>query len=178
MNERIRVRFEKLEAVRRGIESRIDGVAAETLNRQPEPGRWSPAQVVSHVVLAERRTVDYITKKKSDPSQLRAAGLKQAFWTKFIVGVMSAPVRLRAPDVVATVPDNEDPDVLRVKWAGVRSDLASLLESIPDSRLGRCLFKHPVAGPMTLEGALDFMIAHASRHGRQIERMLKQGERR
>jgi len=77
MNERIGVRFERLEAVRRRVESRIDGVAHEALNRPEAPGQWSVAQVISHIVLAETRTVGYVTKKKSDPSQLRPAGMKE-----------------------------------------------------------------------------------------------------
>jgi len=172
MNERIRMRFETLEAGRRGVETRIDGVAPEALNRQPSPGQWSAAQVISHIVLAETRTVGYVTKKASDPSQLRAAGLKEKLMGKIVLAAMSAPFGFRAPDVVATVPENADPDELRVNWAQVRADLATLLDSIPDSLLGTCLFKHPYGGPMTLEAALNFMIAHASRHAKQIERIL------
>ncbi|MFA6955656.1 MAG: DinB family protein [Thermoanaerobaculia bacterium] len=178
MNERIGVRFEKLEVIRRGVESRIDGLAPESLNRQPEPGRWSVAQVISHIVLAETRTVGYVSKKRSDPSQLRPARLKQKLMAKLIVAAMNAPFSFRAPEVVATVPDNSDPGELRAQWARVRAELASLLDSIPDSLLGTCLFKHPYAGPMTLEAALDFMVAHASRHARQIERILSADVRR
>lgn len=177
MNEKLKIRFEKLEVVRHGVVSRIDGVGSDTLNAHPEPGRWSAAQVIGHIVLAETRTVDYVTKKKSDPSQLRPAGLKQAIKGKLIVAIMSAPVRLRAPQVVATVPENQNPAELLEEWAGVRSDLEQLLESIPDSLLGTSLFRHPYAGPMTITAALDFMIAHSSRHAKQIERMMKSGER-
>lgn len=177
MNERIRSRFERLEAVRSGVESRIDGVAPESLNTQPEPGRWSVAQVISHIVLAETRTVGYVSKKSSDPSQLLPAGLKQKLMAKLIVAAMNAPFSFRAPEVVAIVPDNSDPAELRAQWARVRAELAALLDSIPDSLLGTCLFRHPYAGPMTLEAALDFMIAHASRHAKQIERILESGHR-
>jgi len=173
MNERIGVRFERLEAVRRRVESRIDGVAHEALNRPEAPGQWSVAQVISHIVLAETRTVGYVTKKKSDPSQLRPAGMKERLMGKLVLAAMSAPFRFRAPEVVASVPDNANPDELRAQWARVRTELALLLDSIPDSLLGTCLFKHPYGGPMTLEAALDFMVAHASRHAKQIERILK-----
>jgi hypothetical protein len=85
---------------------------------------------------------------------------------------MKAPIRGRAPEIVASVPDDEDPAELRARWSRLRGELRALLESIPDSLLGTCLFRHPIAGPMTLESALDFMIAHAARHARQIERTL------
>lgn len=179
MNQRIGTRFEQLEAVRRRIEARIAGIAPDALNRQPEPGRWSAAQVISHVVLAESRTLDYVRKKSSDPSQLRPAGLKEKLKGKLVVAVMKLPVRLPAPDVVADVPDNEEPVELCARWSRLRAELRELFASIPDSLLGTCLFRHPVAGPMTLEAAIEFMIAHASRHAKQIERVLEQtGERR
>jgi len=46
MHERVRRRFDRLEAVRQRIEARIDGIAPATLNRPPEPGRWSAAHTV------------------------------------------------------------------------------------------------------------------------------------
>ena len=181
MNDDIRRRFDRLEAVRLRIEARIEGIAAETLNRPPAPGRWSAAQVIGHLVLAEGKTVGYVRKKLSDPSQLRPAGLKQWFMGKLVVAVMAAPVRVKAPELVADIPDNEDPNELRRRWAAIRGEMKSLFDSIPDALLGTCLFRHPVAGPMTLAAAIDFMTAHSERHEKQIVRTLgreAKGERR
>lgn len=173
MNERVRRRFDRLEEVRQRIEARIEGVAPATLIRQPEPGRWSAAQVISHIVKAESLSVSYIAKRASDPSKLLPAGLKQAIKSALVIAVMRVPLRFRAPEIVAEIPDNENPVELRERWMKLRGEMRATLESIPDALLGSCLYKHPVAGPMKLEAALDFMIAHATRHAGQIDRVLR-----
>jgi hypothetical protein len=179
MNERVGQRYEKLEEVRRRIVATIDGIDSERLNRAPAQGGWSAAQVIGHIVLAESRTLEYLTKKLSDPSRLHRAGLKERFNGWLVVVVMGLPIRVRAPEIVADVPERADPAELCSRWERVRADLRALLDTIPDSLLGTCLFRHPVAGPMTVEAALDFMTAHASRHAKQLDRALaKAGEGR
>lgn len=173
MNDRVKRRFDRLEAVRLLVESRIDGIDSAALNRQPGPGRWSVAQVIGHVVKAETLSVSYIRKKASDPSKLRPAGLANSFKAALVVALMRVPVKFPAPDIVAEVPESENAAELRDRWRTTRSEMSALLDSLPDALLGTCLYKHPVAGPMTVEGALDFMIAHAARHAKQIDRVLR-----
>lgn len=172
MNDRLKSRFERLEGVRQRIEARIDGVAPGTLNRQPAPGRWSVAQVIGHLLKAETLSVSYIRKKASDPSKLRSAGLKEALLAAVVVVMMRVPLKMPAPDIVSEFPENEDPAELRERWMRLRGEMSAMLDQIPDSLLSKCLYKHPAAGPMTLESALDFMVAHATRHAGQIDRVL------
>lgn len=173
MNDRIKRRFDRLEAVRLLVESRIEGIDSEALNRQPGPGRWSVAQVIGHLVKAETLSVSYIRKKASDPSKLRPAGLAHSFKAALIVTLMRVPMKFPAPDIVAEVPEDENPAELRERWRATRSEMSALFDGLPDALLGTCLYKHPFAGPMTLESALDFMIAHATRHAKQIDRVLR-----
>lgn len=172
MNDRLKSRFDRLEGVRRRIEERIDGIAPGTLNRQPAPGRWSVAQVIGHLLQAETLSVSYIRKKTSDPSRLNPAGLKQAFMAALVIVVMRVPFKFSAPDIVAEVPQNENPAELRERWMKLRGEMSAMLDQLPDGLLSKCVYKHPVAGPMTLESALDFMVAHATRHAGQIDRVL------
>lgn len=173
MNDRLRVRFERLENVRREIEARTGPLTAESLNTPPSPGRWSAAQVIEHIVASESRSVDYIRKKASDPASLRRAGLRERIKGWLVVGAMRLPVRVKAPAIVAAVPERVDPAELRERWSRVRDDMRTLLDSIPDALLSTCLYKHPIGGRITLEAALEFMVAHAARHARQIEATIR-----
>lgn len=173
MNDKLMRRFDRLEAVRKRIDARVDGIDVAKLCRAPAPGRWSAAQVIGHLVKAETLSLSYIAKKASDPSKLRRAGLSHALKSILVIAVMRVPMKFRAPEIVAEVPANEDPTELRERWRTMRGEMRTLLESIPDELLGTLLYKHPVAGPMTLESAIDFMIAHATRHAGQIDRVLR-----
>ena len=173
MNDRLRRRFDRLEAVRQRIESSIDGIDPAALNRPTAPGRWSAAQVIGHLVKAESLSVAYIRKKASDPSELRPAGIAHSLKATLVVALMRVPLRFSAPEIVAEIPENASPVELRERWRATRSEMNALLDGLPDALLGTCLYKHPVAGPMTLESALDFMIAHAVRHAKQIDRVLR-----
>lgn len=173
MNDRLRRRFDRLEVVRQRIESSIDGVDSAAMNRPPAPGRWSAAQVIGHLVKAESLSVAYIRKKSSDPSKLRLAGIAHALKATLVVALMRLPLKFFAPEIVAEIPENASPVELRERWRATRSEMSELLDGLPDALLGTCLYKHPVAGPMTVESALDFMIAHAARHAKQIDRVLR-----
>lgn len=174
MNARLRVRFEKLESVRRGIEARLGSLSADVANRPPSPGSWSAAQVIEHIVASESRSVDYIRKKSSDPAALRRAGIPERIKGWLVVAAMGLPIRVKAPAIVAAVPEQVDPVELCERWARVRDDMRSLLDAIPDELLTTCIYKHPVGGRLTLAAALDFMIAHAARHARQIDSTIRE----
>lgn len=178
MNERLRRRFDRLEAVRRRIESSIEGIDPAVLNSPPSPGRWSAAQVIGHLVKSESLSVSYIAKKASDPSRLKPAGLSHSLKAMLVIAFMGVPVRFSAPEIVAEIPEAGNPAELRARWQVTRSEMRALLDGLPDALLGTCLYKHPVGGPMTLESALDFMIAHATRHAKQIDRALRTATRR
>ncbi|MCM2317447.1 MAG: DinB family protein [Thermoanaerobaculia bacterium] len=173
MNDRLKRRFDRLEAVRHRIESSIDGLDSAALNRPPAPGRWSAAQVIGHLVKAESLSVAYIGKKASDPSKLRPAGIVHSLKSTLVVALMRVPMKFSAPEIVAEMPENASPNELRERWRATRSEMCELLDRLPDALLHTCLYKHPVAGPMTVEGALDFMIAHATRHAKQIDGVLR-----
>jgi uncharacterized damage-inducible protein DinB len=48
----------------------LDGLSADQLLYRPEPGRWSIAENVEHLVVVEKRLVDAISKLLNEPADL------------------------------------------------------------------------------------------------------------
>jgi uncharacterized damage-inducible protein DinB len=164
--------FERMEALRKLIDAKIDGVDGATLNRTPGTACWSVVQVMSHLVKSESLSVAYIRRKAGESGTLKTAGLGEAVRSALINFAMTVPVRFSAPAVVAEVPENDDPAAVRQRWEQVRAELRQVIESMPDSLFDKTVYRHPRAGLMNLRQALSFMEAHATRHARQIDETL------
>jgi hypothetical protein len=56
-------------------------------------------------------------------------------------------------------------------WSQIRSDLKSLLETIPLTQVDRKIYKHPVAGYLNVRHALIFLREHIIHHTPQLHRL-------
>jgi hypothetical protein len=164
--------FERLEASRERVLRRLDGLDRAVLNRTPARGGWSALQVLSHVVLAEGVTLDYVGKKMKGGSDLPRAGIVSRLRLLVLQAVLGSPLRFRAPTRSAGVPDDIDPDALRTRWESGRAAWRERLESFPPELLDRMVLRHPYVGLMGLRDTLAFMLAHLEHHARQVDRIL------
>lgn len=170
-------RFERLEAARSRLLGSLAGCDAAALNRSPAPGRWSPLQVLHHVVTVEGLTVGYVRKKMQAGAALPRAGVTSRLRLLLLQATLASPLRVRAPAGTATVPATGELPQLQVLWDEVRGDLARLLGSFPAELLDRLVFRHPYAGRMSLEHALGMLQAHFDHHARQVEAALRGRQR-
>jgi hypothetical protein len=165
-------RFAGLEAARARTLALLDGRDRVALDRPPGPGRWSALQVLHHVVEAEAATLGYIRKKMQAGSSLPAVGLAARVRGAALRLSLALPLRFRAPAVAASVPESVDPEALRARWEEVRRGWRDLLEGFPPEFEGRLVFRHPVAGRLSLSDALAVQQAHLEHHLRQVRRAL------
>lgn len=172
MRDLLSRKFGVLEAIRERVASRMEGIPEETLQAPPDPGKWSPVQVVVHLATAEQGSVEYIRKKTSDPAKVPPAGFMCAVRTFLLVAAMTSPFRFKVPDVIAGTPDSPSAGEALTSWKAARGELRSMIDAMPEELAKRAVFRHPVAGRMNMSQALDFMISHAKRHAKQIERAL------
>jgi DinB superfamily len=166
------LRLARLERSRAHALALIEGKGGALLNRPPSPGKWSPLQVLHHVVTAEALTLAYIRKKQQAGAALPAASVASRLRLLLVEAALASPLRVRAPAVTADVPLQLDADGLRARWGDVRRELAALVEAFPPELVDRLVFRHPYAGRMTLAHALGTLQAHLDHHVRQVERAL------
>lgn len=163
-----------LEQERRELLVLLQVRSDEELNRVPGPGQWSAIQVMHHLIISEELSLGYIRKKLSFKPALIKAGFSEKFRRLLLKIYLGLPFKFKAPKGVddEALPVFASFSETAKRWEAIRSDLAGFLEGVAPDLLDKELYKHPAAGKMTLNGMLDFYLAHFRRHREQILRML------
>ena len=152
------------------------------LRRPPAKGAWTPLQVLHHVNLVERTSVDYLLYKfgtlEQDPPGLR---LSDRLRGKLVALSLMSPLKFKAPEAVNSPQqapaNNLNLDELAFSMRTTRNELKDLLDQLPTSWYKTAAFRHGVAGRMSINDMLVFMRVHQDRHIKQIRRGLAQNAR-
>ena len=136
---------------------------------------------MQHVALVERASVDYILYKFGED----AAAVPQSFRTrlngKMVIAGLVSPMKFKAPKPVdVTGQDLLDAPTLsdlRRVLETTRADLRRLIGTAPDTWLNGAVYRHPVAGRMSLDDMGFMLLVHHNRHAKQIERGLAKNTR-
>jgi uncharacterized damage-inducible protein DinB len=174
MHSSCQVLFEQLESRREEILNSFRSLSVEQFNLRPRKNKWSAAEVLSHLVTAERLSVAYMQKKAQGIANLDRTGL----WEELIMGILIVSQRFpglkfKAPrrvventTVLMTLPEIES------AWKAVREDLRALLETMPREEWNRKVYRHPFAGYLNLKQALVFFREHLIHHGPQLRALV------
>jgi DinB superfamily len=165
----LRQQLGDLEDAKSRLLGSLADLPADTMNRSPGSGRWSIVQVISHVTQSEALSVSYVNHKLKDPSGLPKAGLAARLRLALLVLALRSPLRVRAPQNVAVVPESASPEETARRWDEVRASLGELVAAFPRDHLQTAIFRHPFAGRLSLAHMLTFMSEHLAHHVRQIE---------
>ena len=175
MTPTLQTLYDKIENQRKDILGILNHLTSEQLRQRPMPGKWSLAEIVSHIITAERMSVQYILKKVQGIQAAANSGL----WAEVKINLLKVSQRLpglkfRAPrHVVENTVTYKDLDQITREWERVRQDLQSLLEKIPDPLVNRMIYRHPFAGYLNIKQALIFFHEHIVHHTPQIKRLVK-----
>lgn len=145
-----------------------------TLNKRPAEDKWSVLQIMHHLILVEGYSKAYVEKKMSYNPELRKAGIGGS-WRKFLMNAsIKFPFKINAPELVSgdNLPDESSFWETAKKWKQQREELRVFLENLPAEHFNKELYKHPLAGKMSLYGLMDFNVAHFKRHRKQINKIL------
>jgi uncharacterized damage-inducible protein DinB len=137
-------------------------------------GKWSIAQIVTHLLTSERLSVGYMKKKSLGIEKLEDSGLKQAIVSGILKISQRMPFRYKAPGVIVeNTPEALSAEEVIRRWDKSRSDLRQFLQDMDDTHSRRLIFKHPVGGMLNAQQAMKFMYEHINHHLPQIKRLLK-----
>jgi hypothetical protein len=149
-----------------------EGFTTAQLHHKPEGEGWSLLQAASHLCQAEGSALQYVL-KKSQSNSLEESPLRSAWRVFLIQSVLTLPIKFKAPAIVAIPPHFEDLQSLKEEWNLVHNGLEEWINHLPDVKLNKLLFKHPVAGMLTAKDMLSFFAIHFNRHKRQFKRLEK-----
>ncbi|MGI4871701.1 MAG: DinB family protein [Janthinobacterium lividum] len=177
MTHRLHLLIEQLE---RATEQAL--ASAEALGPRayaaPVPGQWAAAQVIHHLLTAEKGIVAGMRKTlAAGPDTLRLATLKNKLrglllrlalrvpGLKFKVPPMLSPPP--APETIVPLPE------LRQQWASIRRELEQVLHEFPGTKLNHTVFRHPRAGWLTVGQTVTSILDHTLHHQQQLNRISK-----
>lgn len=130
-------------------------------------------QNLHHLMRAEGFALQYVKKKLSFVPQLSPITWKTRWRGWMACTYLSLPIKVKAPKAVREeLPEDSQLEAVVVEWKAKRLELATYLNGLPEEILNKEIYKHPVAGRLSLYGMLDFMKAHVKRHQGQIDRTL------
>lgn len=134
---------------------------------------WSILEVLAHLNMAEAGSVVYMKKKMQAGDQMLDAGVKQKIRSFLAKYFMQSSLKWKAPPVVASPQGDISYDEIKNKWEKTRKGMEEYIQEFPEEYLSKQLLKHPLAGRLTLEGAIDSFIHHQRHHVHQIKRIRK-----
>lgn len=174
MNPAFQKLFDELEAQRKKTLESVRHLTDEQLNRPLRPGKWSVAQILSHLITAERMSAAYLRKKIQGIHEAADSG----WWEELKFGALKISQRVpglkfRAPKrVLENTSSYRDFSTIQQEWDDVRSDLRKLVSTLSADQAGKLIYRHPVAGYLNIRQALLFFQEHITHHTPQIKRLI------
>lgn len=176
MNQSFQTIYHQLEQQRLDILSRVKAMTAEKFNHSPAPGKWSVSQVLTHILVAEQLSLQYMKKKALGIDQLKNAGVDASIRLLILIVSQRIPaIKYKAPTVVV----NQTPPALPLaelmaRWEAHRVDLKNFVEGIQEKNVKKLIYRHVVAGRFDARQAMVFFREHIHHHLPQINRLLNQ----
>ncbi|HWA35208.1 MAG TPA: DinB family protein [Cyclobacteriaceae bacterium] len=174
MNASLQKLFDKIELQRAALLSSVSHLSEQQLNARMIPGKWSVAEILSHIISAERLSLMYLNKKILAIETTKDSGI----WEEVKINLLKLSQRM--PGLKFKVPRTLEEKMtqynsitaLTAEWDLVRKDLADFLDKIPDAKTERMIYRHVRAGYLNIRHALIFFREHIIHHTPQIKRLV------
>jgi hypothetical protein len=157
----------ELEFVRREVAQAAGAASADALSHAPE-GKWSPMQVLEHLVLTYTATTKGLLRAMEAGRPQRAERtISHRLKSLYVLGLGRFPSGMEAPKHTVPRDGLGDDPLRRFNDALVAMD-ASLADA--ERRFGHRtrVLVHPVLGPLTAQQWRRFHLVHARHHFKQI----------
>lgn len=166
MAPELETRFAALERLRDDVLERVTALPEADRIVAPKPGAWSPAQVVTHLVIAEQDYLGIIART----AEQGGGGNRptRSPMVAMMCFVLRHGIPVPAPSSMEPPEDATLEAAARV-WEVARADLRRWLESVDDPRRD-VLGLHPQIGPLSASQMLAILEAHLTYHLKRLPR--------
>jgi uncharacterized damage-inducible protein DinB len=178
MHAQLQTVFDSVDREKDLLIHQVSALTSEEYFRIPAPGKWSVAQIMTHLMVAEQLSLRYMKKKSLGVNDVKNSGLLQELTFQFYNVLQRLPIKLTAPKTILDhTPEPLSLADLKTQWGNFRSELKVFLSTIPDHHIRRMIYKHAFAGRLDVIQALRFFIAHIHHHRPQIDRIMRSSKR-
>ena len=148
----------------------VSAWSAARLAYRPAPTAWSAAEVLDHLVRVEREILAAAEHGLVAPHR---RGVRDRVGVALLDWLFRSDRRVRVPTSVPEVLPAQDADLVTVRreWDAARRDLGRFLAALTPGQRGAGVFRHPVAGWMSVPQVLQFFWVHTHHHGFQLARL-------
>jgi uncharacterized damage-inducible protein DinB len=172
LTTRLQYLFELLEADRIRLIEKISELPSEQFNHTP-PGKWSIHQILAHLIITEKLSLQYMRKKILGIHQTSDSGIMEEGKMAMLWLSQRLPFKFKAPKIVVEqTPLYSAVNHLSMEWEKDRQELKAFLETFENHQLKKKIYKHVRAGMLNIQHALLFYREHYLHHLPQIKRLL------
>ena len=165
---------DRLAALHRERAAFLDALARLTPSERAAStaaGAWSPAEIGEHVYRVEAVTLRGLERQVAAGDARKDVGPYSRASVVVLLAAMRSPKRIRVPEGARGImPEGMDYEALCAAWAALPARWDALVTAFPEALARTPLVRHPIVGALTLDDALRFLVAHTSRHRRQLGR--------
>ncbi len=161
--------FKKHTAERDALLAKLDKIAIERITTRPPSGAWSSQEILHHIHLSESGTLHVLKKQLAkDVNNYKNTSL--VFWVRswMLNASLFSKGKFKAPSVVSNLENLKSYEELKQEWEAFKKGMDHALATLPRGFENKLIFKHPVAGWLTIKGTLQFLRFHQLHHTRQI----------
>jgi len=173
MHLKLRQLFLEIENQRKETLNSVVGFTQSQLNQPLIPGKWSAAQILNHLITAEQLSLRYMQKKFLGIKDTTDSGMLEEIKINLLILSQRLPgIKFKAPKaVMEQMMQLNDLNSIATEWNKVREELALLLEKIPDDLVNRKIYRHAIAGYLSVKHSLIFFREHITHHGVQLRKL-------
>jgi len=174
MHPRIAELVAYIDAQHEVLRTAFESVPVEQRGVRPTPDRWSPAEVVHHLTIVERR----LAQRLADlVAEARAMEPERDTTSLFPMPVTTKVATRNRRFTTSELGEPRDTDPSRVweEFENCRQELKQVIASGDGLQLGNVHAPHPALGPFSAYEWIAFAGAHAARHADQIREMSGNG---
>lgn len=176
MDVRFQKKFDKIELCRTDLLQKLENIDLEKLNLKPYENKWSIIQIIFHIVKTEHLSIISVEKNLknfySDRQNVSSANILSSIKYNFLILMLKSPVKMKAPKILAGIPDTYNFENLIIKWKTLRNNFKNILEHFPQRLDNIIFFTHPYGTNLTINQTLDFLYIHLECHKKQIINIL------
>lgn len=148
--------------------AQVDRVPGARREQRLKPERWSVAEICEHLARIDTGVTRLLTLKSAEPLTATPEQLIAARLTP------EKAARVRSRDERITAPDRISPtgtlpiEAALAQLSGARAALKTGFLATDPAVLDGAVHPHPVIGPLTLRGWVEFVAHHDARHAQQV----------
>ena len=148
----------------------VEGWSAERLAFSSSGGQWSALQVFDHIVRSESGIQAAVRAGLQAPHSI---GVRDRLGVLFIDRIFRSERQVKAPASATSIQPGTDLNLQEIcdRWVMCRRELGAILSAVSPGQMSGGVFRHPVAGWMTLPQVLRFFEVHVLHHTYQLNRI-------